>query len=268
MSMKTSFTNSANTQIENLPALSYQKAGPLISESLQRFLVTQSQIITDFSQKKPCSSPYFKNPQWKKVYKGFKLLTEYPELKEKVFIAWQIVNVTGLNALLIEEIRNINQASSRINFNKQESKQSENKKYYVQLSSHITDEDKTLQLPTVSSNNSVQELVSKLRFEVMSLQQQILAIQQKVNLLENSSEYKTQIFLEIKHQINQKIKSLNISDLLNPTDMVDKNQIMEIFNISESTYYRHRDNWTCYKVGAKSMYNLAEIKTQSLRFLK
>ena len=51
----------------------------------------------------------------------------------------------------------------------------------------------------------------------------------------------------------------NADDAKEP--LIDKYDVMRIFKISESSYYRKKHNWPTYQIGSKKLYKTSELYT-------
>jgi len=104
----------------------------------------------------------------------------------------------------------------------------------------------------------------------LKLINRIQGLERQNALQESSNDSITQEIKCLKDEIRKlrlEVASYE-SNTSNETNLIDMNQVIDMLNISESTFYRHKSNWVTYKVGSKSMYKASEIMLSIKKFAK
>ncbi len=117
--------------------------------------------------------------------------------------------------------------------------------------------------------------------EIAQLKSEVLGLKNEIKHLRYSLE---QVKDGQTHLINRKISAaekkiqlvLTASTSQSTTailenaseDLIDRYDVMKMLNISESTYYRFKKNWTAYQIGSKKLYKASEIKAHLKNFRK
>jgi hypothetical protein len=202
--------------------------------------------------------------------KALQLLDKLPKtysVFSETIIPFQSYKIQYLTDFIKNEALNLSIRNVSLSFTKQEPNKKKEEPSQQNSSNNQID---TLVNNVAITNipKPVLDLLFKFNHEIASLQKEVQDLYEVIQHLKQSDIRKTQMYNEINLKIDQEVHRLEASEFFNPTELVDKNEIMKIFNISESTYYRHRDNWLGIKVGAKSLYNLAIVEKQSRYFLK
>jgi hypothetical protein len=214
----------------------------------------------------PISLPSI-NPELKNALQSLGKLKENPFQNTELLISIQRLKVRYLSDFVNDEVADLSSKYIKQYFSLQKPSK-ENEK----PSPQDTNSDKTDALLNNASLASIpqpiQELFVKYNQDLERLENEVQKLNSIIQDLRESDSKKTQIYSEVSLKINKQVQIVNESEFFNPKDLIDKEKVKEILKISESTYYRHKHKWICYKVGSKSLYNLDVIMSQIKYFLK
>lgn len=114
-------------------------------------------------------------------------------------------------------------------------------------------------LPVIPRRNNIEERLSKLEVQMLKIEKDFAKA--------NDREERASLKMEVE-QLRIELQFLKEYGSNEESAYIDKYDVMKILNISERTYYRYKDNWKSYKVGAKHLYKELEIRQAINQFLK